>query len=52
MALQLWVLTVALDLLLSGRPEGIGRLAVVSGAVFASGLLVLRLLRAPPRLRG
>lgn len=52
MALQLWLLTVALDLLLSGRTEGIDRLAVGSGAVFAGGLLVLRLLRARPRLGG
>ncbi len=49
MAIQLWLLTVALDLLLGGRPEGLLRLAVASAAVFAGGLLVLRLLRAPAR---
>ena len=51
MGLQLWLLTVALDLLLSGKPAGILRLALASGAVFAGGLLVLRLLRARPSLR-
>ncbi len=52
MAIQLWILTVALDLLLGGRPEGLLRLALASAAVFAGGLVVLRLLRAPvPRDR-
>lgn len=49
MSLQLWLLTVALDLLLGGRSEGFLRLVVASGAVFAGGLLVLRLLEAPER---
>ncbi len=50
MGIQLWLLTVALDLLLGGRSEGLLRLALASGAVFAGGVLVLRLLRArPPR---
>lgn len=48
MALQLWLLTVALDLLLGGGPEGIVGLALASGAVFAGGLLVLKLLRKRP----
>jgi Family of unknown function (DUF6755) len=47
-AIQLWILTVALDLFLSGRGEPLWQLAVASGAVFAGGLLVLRLLRARP----
>ncbi len=49
MAIQLWLLTVALDLLLGGATEGFLRLVVASGAVFAGGLLVLRLLGAPRR---
>ena len=49
MGLQLWLLTVALDLLLGGRSEGFGRLALASAAVFAGGVLVLRVLRAPAR---
>ncbi len=51
LAVQLWILTVALDLLLGGGREGFLRLAVVSGAVFAGGLLVLRLLGARTRMR-
>jgi hypothetical protein len=52
MAVQLWLLTVALDLLLSGRRDGLVALAIASGAVFLGGLLVLKLLRARPRVRG
>lgn len=44
MAVQLWVLTVALDLLLGGKQEGFVQLVAVSGVVFAGGLLVLKLL--------
>ncbi len=50
MAIQLWILTVALDLFLGGgRPLPLWQLAGASGAVFAGGLLVLRVLRAAPR---
>jgi polyferredoxin len=49
MALQLWLLTVALDLLLGGKTQGFFRLAATSGAVFAGGVLVLALLRKRPR---
>jgi hypothetical protein len=48
MSIQLWLLTVALDLFLGGKREGFLRLAAASGAVFAGGLLVLWLLRARP----
>ena len=48
MAIQLWILTVSLDLLLSGRGQMVWQLAVVSGAVFAGGVFVLRLLRHGP----
>ena len=49
MGLQLWLLTVALDLLLGGKTHGFLGLALSSAAVFAGGLVVLRLLRASPR---
>jgi hypothetical protein len=48
MGLQLWLLTVALDLLLGGKTHGFLGLALASGAVFAGGLVVLWLLRASP----
>lgn len=51
MAVQLWLLTVALDLFLGGGPQGIVGLAIASGAVFLGGLLVLKLLRARPPVR-
>lgn len=50
MALQLWILTVALDLFLAGRADGVPRLAAASGLVFLGGLLVLRLLGARDRV--
>jgi len=53
MAIQLWLLTVALDLLLGGKDGGFLHLAVASGLVFAGGLLVRKvLLRTHPRERG
>jgi hypothetical protein len=52
MAIQLWILTVALDLLLGGGDAPLWRLALASGAVFGGGLLVLKVLRAPPRPSG
>jgi hypothetical protein len=51
MAVQLWILTVALDLYLGGLEASLWPLAGASGAVFLGGLLVLRLLRAPPGAR-
>lgn len=50
MGIQLWLLTVALDLFLGGSADGLVGLAVASAAVFAGGLLVLRLLRATERI--
>ncbi len=52
MGIQLWLLTVALDLFLAGRTDGLLRLAGASAAVFAGGVIVLRLLRAPARREG
>ena len=51
MALQLWLLTVALELFQSGRGLDIWPLALISGAIFAGGLGILRLLRRRPNLR-
>lgn len=52
LAVQLWLLTVSLDLYLGGHSGGVLSLAVVSGAIFVGGLLALRLLsggQAPRR---
>lgn len=52
LAVQLWLLTVSLDLYLGGHGDGVLSLAVVSGAIFVGGLLALRLLsggQAPRR---
>ncbi|MBI2939407.1 MAG: hypothetical protein HYY04_03135 [Chloroflexi bacterium] len=51
MGIQLWLLTVALDLYLAGQPREIWRLAAVSGLIFLGGLLMLRLLRRRPRIQ-
>lgn len=51
MGLQLWLLTVALEMYLGGHGDGIWLLAVASGLVFAGGLLALRLLDRRPRFR-
>jgi hypothetical protein len=52
MGIQLWLLTVALDLYLAGSGDDIWLLALVSGVVFLGGLLALRLLERRPRVRG
>ena len=51
MGIQLWLLTVALDLYLSGRPEATWLAAAISGLVFLGGLLILRLLPKRPKRR-
>ncbi len=51
LALQLWLLTVALDLYLGGHGDEVWLVALVSGAIFAGGLLVLLVLRRRPRVR-
>jgi len=51
MGIQLWLLTVALDLCLSGRPEATWLAAAISGLVFLGGLLILRLLPKRPKRR-
>jgi uncharacterized iron-regulated membrane protein len=44
LGVQLWLLTVALDLYLAGEGGRIWLACVVSGLIFGGGLLVLRLL--------
>ena len=51
MGVQLWLLTIALDLYLGGAGARIWQLALVSGAIFLGGLLMLRLLGRRPRVR-
>jgi hypothetical protein len=51
MGIQLWLLTIALDLYLAGAGARVWQLALVSGAIFLGGLLMLRLLRRRPRMR-
>src|SRR5438046_2324143 len=52
MGLQLWLLTVALDLYLAGAGRRVSLLALVSGLIFARGLLVLGRLGRQPRHGG
>ena len=49
MGLQLWLLTVALDLYLGGSGRQVWLLALVSGVIFLGGLLTLRVLDRRPR---
>ncbi len=50
MGIQLWLLTVALDLYLGGFGRDVWLLALTSGLVFVGGLVALRLIeRGPPR---
>lgn len=51
LGVQLWLLTVALDLYLAGRGGQVWALALASGAIFLGGLLVLWLLGRRPRVR-
>jgi len=51
MAIQLWLLTVALELFLSGQGRDVWPLALISGCIFAGGLAMLWLLRRSPGIR-
>jgi len=51
LGVQLWLLTIALDLYLGGAGARIWQLALISGAIFLGGLLMLRLLGRQPRVR-
>lgn len=45
LAIQLWLLTIALELYLAGEGGRVWQTALASGAIFLGGLLMLRLLR-------
>lgn len=47
MGVQLWLLTVALELYLAGEGNRVWLLALISGAIFLGGRLMLSLLRRP-----
>jgi len=51
MGIQLWLLTVALELYLGGNGGQVWQLALVSGVIFLGGWAMLRLLRRRPRVR-
>ena len=51
MGIQLWLLTVALELYLSGVGDRVWQLALLSGAIFLGGLAILRLLHRRPQVR-
>ena len=51
LGIQLWLLTIALDLYLAGAGAQIWQLALLSGAIFLGGLLMLRLLNRQSRVR-
>ena len=44
MSMQLWLLTVALDLYLGGSENGVWPLAIISGLVFLGGVLAVSLI--------
>lgn len=52
MGMQLWLLTVALELYLAGDGENIWGLALASGLVFAGGLLAMWLFSRRPKVVG
>ncbi|MBA2284405.1 MAG: hypothetical protein H0W02_02875 [Ktedonobacteraceae bacterium] len=51
LGIQLWLLTVALDLYLSGHSVNAWLLAVISGVVFLGGLLILFMRARMQRVR-
>ncbi len=52
MGIQLWLLTVALDLYLGGKGGFLWLMAIISGFIFLGGLLMLRALgHRPPTPR-
>ncbi|MDQ3856640.1 MAG: hypothetical protein M3281_09650 [Chloroflexota bacterium] len=51
MGIQLWLLTVALELFLGGEGESVWQLALASGVIFLGGLTMLWALRRRPRVR-
>jgi hypothetical protein len=51
MSIQLWLLTLAFELYLSGKRGETLLAAVISGLVFAGGLAMIRLLDRRPRVK-
>jgi hypothetical protein len=51
MGIQLWLLTIALDLYLSGSNAYIWVLAIISGLVFLGGIMILHVLGRHPQTR-
>ena len=51
MSVQLWLLTLAVNLYLAGDPGGTLIAAIVSGGIFLGGLLMLWILRRSARRR-
>ncbi|HEX5416400.1 MAG TPA: DUF6755 family protein [Chloroflexota bacterium] len=51
MGIQLWLLTVALELYLGGNGDRVWQLAIVSGLIFLGGLAMLRILRSRSTIR-
>ena len=49
MGIQLWLLTVALDLYLGGNNNPVWPLPLISGLIFLGGLLTLRVLKRTRR---
>ncbi|MBV9170748.1 MAG: hypothetical protein JOZ81_11745 [Chloroflexi bacterium] len=52
LGIQLWLLTVALDLYLAGHGDQVWSLALVSALIFAGGLSVIWILRRRPHVAG
>lgn len=51
MGIQLWLLTIALELYLAGEGGQVWQLALISGAIFLGGLAILGVLRRRPEVR-
>ena len=51
MGIQLWLLTIALELYLAGDGGRVWQLGLISGAIFLGGLAMLWVLRRRPEVR-
>ena len=51
MGIQLWLLTIALELYLAGEGRQVWQLALISGAIFLGGLAILWALGRRPEVR-
>jgi hypothetical protein len=52
LALQLWLLTTALDLYLAGEGDDVWQLALASAILFTGGILALKQTGRPKRANG